>query len=303
MNNGKTILISGSTGFLGRQIIKSFKLKDLDFVTVGRSKSCDIRCDLIEEVPVIGKPFDTVIHCAGLAHYYPKSAEDEKRFYEGHVVVAQNLINALQGREVKKMVFISSVAVYGCDYGASINEELIPIPNTIYGRNKLEAEKIILDWGLKNGVDVYIFRLPLVVGDRAPGNLGKLVEAIMKKYYFFVKDINPKKSMILASDLADFLTDDKFSSPGIYNLTDGHHPSLREIETCIIKKYKVDFRPIGLPIFLIRIVGKIGDYLHFMPVDSNRLKKLTTDLTFDDQKARKNLNWNPQKVTDGWLST
>lgn len=297
----RSTLITGSTGFIGRHLVQSFKKKGDQIVTLGRSASNDVRCDLSLSIPEFNNYFSTVIHCAGLAHRYPRNPAEEKDFFDNHILAAQNLLTSLNHENCQKFIFISSVAVYGIDEGVNLSEMTEPLPKTIYGKCKLKAEELIQNWGKKNDVPVYIFRLPLVVGDNPPGNLGAMIKAMIKRYYFNIANINPKKSMVLAQDVADFLAEsEKFASPGIYNLTDGYHPSMREIEQCIMRKKNIGLKPVTLPFFLIRIFGWIGNWFPSAPINSFKVKKLSTDLTYSDEKARANLQWKPSLVIDGW---
>lgn len=297
----KKILLTGHTGFLGRVVLSAFRAKEFPCMTLSRSDQSDIVCDLAKDTPKIDGFYSAVVHCAGLAHRYPRNLEEERAFFESHVDGTRHLLNALSEKGCGKFIFISSVAVYGRDEGWLLNEEETLNPTMVYGKCKLAAEKEVIRWGQENNIPTYIFRLPLVVGDRPPGNLGAMVRAMSRGYYFKIGQINPKKSMVLATDFADFLTRfEEFDVPGIYNITDGYHPSLREIERCIARKYKLPTKPPGLPFFLIRMLGKIGDFFPTAPINTFKIKKLTTDLTYDDQNARFNLNWNPRRVIDAW---
>lgn len=300
MQNNDLTLITGATGFLGQHIVEEFQTKGLQTLSLGRSAKNDVVCDLAEGSPKGLEKVSVVIHCAALAHRYPKTEASKKEFYNNHIIASENLIKALDTKVCQKFIFISSVAVYGVDAGQLVSEELSPSPNTYYGECKLAVENLILTWGIKNQIPIYILRLPLVVGEAPPGNLGSMVKAIRNKYYVYIKKTNPRRSMVLATDVAKLLSSNQLNEPGIYNLTDGYSPSLREIETCILNKYNVRFKPIGLPFFLINLAAKLGDFFGFLPINSVKLKKLTSDLTFDDQVARTKLNWSPRKVIDGW---
>jgi GlcNAc-P-P-Und epimerase len=84
---------------------------------------------------------------------------------------------------------------------------------------------------------------------------------------------------------------------GIYNLTDGLHPSFRELEELICRHYQVALPKI-LPLVVAKVLGKVGDFLSFSPVNSSIIDKMTLDLIFDDSKARRELGWRPRKVLD-----
>jgi nucleoside-diphosphate-sugar epimerase len=101
--------------------------------------------------------------------------------------------------------------------------------------------------------------------------------------------------MVVAQDVAAFLP---IVAPvgGIYNLTDGVHPDFLELSS-VISKLKNKKKPFNLPFFVAKLMGSVGDLLdNRAPINSLKLKKITSDLTFDDSKARTLLNWNPQIV-------
>ena len=54
----------------------------------------------------------------------------------------------------------------------------------------------------------------------------------------------------------------------------------------------------SIPFQLVNFMAKVGDQISFFPVNTNRLEKLTSSLTFDDSKAVTDLNWKPTPVLD-----
>jgi hypothetical protein len=56
---------------------------------------------------------------------------------------------------------------------------------------------------------------------------------------------------------------------------------------------------LNIPIFVAKVLGRLGDLIgDRAPVNSAKIRKITSDLTFNDDKARKVLNWNPKDVTN-----
>ena len=56
-----------------------------------------------------------------------------------------------------------------------------------------------------------------------------------------------------------------------------------------------------MPMWLARIIAKFGDLLGTKaPLNTNKLKKITSDLTFDDSKARETFGWNPTHVLEAF---
>ena len=289
------LLLTGGTGFLGKAIYKTFSP---NVITLGRSSFSDISIDLSKEIPFFSERIDLVIHCAGKAHSVPKTEIQKKEFYEVNVIGTQNLLKGLEKSVLpKEFVFISSVSVYGQDFGKNIDENHPLEAMDPYGLSKIEAEKIILDWCKVNNIICTILRLPLLVGKNPPGNLGAMINAIEKGYYFNIDGGKAKKSMVLAKDVASLIP--KVATiGGIYNLTDGIHPSFSELSIAISKQKKKK-SSMNLPLFIAKFMGYAGDILgDKVPVNSLKIKKITSDLTFDDSKARKLLSWNPQSVLE-----
>ncbi len=295
------VLLTGSSGFLGSSIKRYFTDINCDFLTLGKS-CCDFNHDLNNEICFSLPNFDTIIHAAGRAHILYGNVIDHNEFFNTNVNGTINLLNGLQKSTIlpKKFVFISSVSVYGKEIGINIKENSPLNALDGYGLSKIEAEKIIINWCKKNNVVCTIFRLPLVVGPNPPGNLGAMINGIKKGYYFNVAGGRAKKSMVLANDVSKFLL--KASDiGGIYNLTGKNHPSFAELSKHIAAQLGRK-KPVNLPYWLAKIVSLMGDVFgKIVPLNSSKLKKITSDLTFDDTKAKESFGWNPSNVLEGFI--
>jgi nucleoside-diphosphate-sugar epimerase len=291
------ILLTGSNGFLGSFILES--LQNFSVKCLNRDLS-HYNIDLSKNVPSFSECFDLVIHCAGMAHFLPLNESESKAFFDVNVNGTLNLLTGLQNKCIPRhFVFISSVSVYGIDSGVNIKEDSPLLANDPYGRSKIEAEEIVKKWCIKNNVIYTILRLPLVVGTNPPGNLGMMIHAIRKGYYFNISGGMAMKSMVLATDIAKYILD-AAEVGGIYNLTDGKHPTFNELSKCISKNLDKSFVP-NMPLFIAKVLAKIGDtFKDVVPINSYKLSKITSTLTFDDTKARKAFNWNPSPVFLGF---
>jgi nucleoside-diphosphate-sugar epimerase len=116
--------------------------------------------------------------------------------------------------------------------------------------------------------------------------------AIQKGRYVRIKGNPARKSIVSAEDVARIIPS-LIDKQGIFNLTDGFHPLFSQIEEAIARETGIPVR-FSLHIGLLRLVAKIGDYITLFPLNSARLKKMTSTLTFSDTKARSELGWNPQ---------
>ena len=292
-------LITGGKGFLGSVIAEKLAYS---CQTLGRSEDNDFVYDLSKGVPQIQEIFTNVIHCAGKAHVVPKTKQEKQVFFDVNVQGTKNLLEALKNNlaNIQQFIFISTIAVYGKDQGLNIAENTPLLGESSYAKSKMEAEQILLNWSKEHAIPLVILRLPLIVGDHPPGNLGAMMKAIKSGRYFSISNNNAKKSVVLANDVADFISNLKGKS-GTYNLTDGLHPTFKEIEEAIGFRFRKKIK-ISLPIGSLRMIAKLGDWVRILkipfPLYSERLNKMISSLTFSDEKARKELNWNPNPVLD-----
>ncbi len=290
-----TYILTGAHGFLGSYILK--QLENEKVFTLGRGSSNDLNCDLRHSIPTLPEA-KVVIHCAGKAHSLPKTPEEEEDFFAVNLRGTENLLKAVSTLKnpPDQFVFISSVAVYGREFGEMISESHPLNGKSPYAKSKIEAEKLIQEWGNYNGVPTLILRLPLLVGKNPPGNLGKMISGIAKGKYVTIGNGKARKSMVAASDVAKLIST-VHSVTGVFNLTDGYHPSIREIEKAIERKVGSSII-LSVPIIFAKIIAIIGDNFKVVPINTIVLGKLILDLTFDDRKARKLLKWKSENVLE-----
>ncbi len=291
-------LLTGSSGFLGNLISQEIS-KDNALFTLSRSDG-HYKINLDTEIADFGRSFDIVIHAAGKAHNIPKTEIEIREFKKTNVIGTLNLLKGLEVSGIPKMfVFISSVSVYGLQNGDDINELCNLNAKDPYGLSKIEAEKIIKIWCKKNNIKYTILRLPLVIGSKPPGNLGSMINAIRKGFYFNIDGGSARKSMVLVSDVSKCILR-AAEVGGIFNLTDGYHPNFNELSHLISIQFGKKIVP-NMPLFVAKILAFIGDKIGpKFPINSNKLIKITSALTFNDSKAREAFGWNPTPVLKGF---
>lgn len=291
------ILLTGASGFLGRTLKKHLQAHQV--TSLGRSSSA-ILLDLATTIPVFEKGFDLVVHAAGQAHLVPRSDAEINLFQLVNVQGTANLLAGLEKRIIPKyFVFISSVSVYGLETGLDINEDAPLDATDPYGKSKIAAEILVKEWCASHQVKCTILRLPLIAGPNPPGNLGFMLEGLRKGFYFNIGGGKARKSIVLAEDIGNFLIS-AAQTGGTYNLTDGEHPTFFALSRLMANKLNKSFVP-NIPYFLAFMLAKLGDILgHKAPINSLKLKKITTSLTFSDAKARLSFGWKPTPVLKGF---
>jgi nucleoside-diphosphate-sugar epimerase len=291
------ILLTGASGFLGSIILEHSNPDDV--LTLGRHQRSGIVSDFSKTIPTLPE-VDLVIHAAGKAHSIPKTALEKQAFFDVNVSGTVNILKGLMKNPPRSFVFISTVAVYGVESGTNINEDHPLSAKDPYGLSKINAEQVVIDWCKQHQVICTILRLPLLAGPQPPGNLGAMINGIKKGYYFNIDGGRARKSVVLAKDIAAIIPHVALTG-GIYNLTDGKHPSFKELSVTIAKQLHTRL-PKDMPLFIAKILAGAGNLIgQRSPINTNKLNKILADLTFDDRKARETIGWRPTAVIEGLI--
>lgn len=293
------LLFTGGTGFLGKNVMPILTQK-YEVTTCGITPDDMIKANLAKEAPELPERYDVVLHACGKAHVVPKTEAEKQAFYDVNYQGTVNMCTALEKAGVPKaLVFISTVAVYGCEYGNLITEEHPLEGDNPYAESKIMAEKYLTEWCALNGVVLGILRPSLLAGKNAPGNLGAMVNGIKKGFYMNIAGGKVVKSILMAEDIAHLLPllEEK---GGVYNVCDTRQPSFGEISISIANQLGKR-KPINIPYWMAWCMAKLGDLLgNKAPINSYKLEKMTKSLTFSNEKARKELNWEPLDVLSNY---
>lgn len=290
------LLFTGASGFLGYNILPILHKEYETVHTMGLGQEDDIKINLAKEVPPINTHYDIVLHACGKAHVVPRTPEEEKTFYDVNYEGTRNLCAALEKAGVPKaLVFISTVAVYGCESGELIAEDHPLNGDTPYAKSKIMAEEFLTTWCKEHGVVLGILRPSLLAGKNAPGNLGAMVNGIMKGFYLNIAGGKVCKSVLMAEDIARLLPL-VAEKGGVYNVCDTNQPTFGEISASVAKQLGKR-KPISIPYWMAWCMAKVGDLLGSKsPINSYKLSKMTESLTFSNEKARRELGWEPLDV-------
>ena len=281
----KKLLFTGASGFLGYNI-RPLLEKSYDVHSIGLTDEDDIKINMAKEVPPINTHYDVVLHAAGKAHTVPKTEAEKQVFYDVNYQGTVNLCKALENAGIPKaLIFISTVAVYGCEFGELIDEYHPLNGNTPYADSKIKAEEYLTKWCLDNQVKLSILRPSLLAGKNAPGNLGAMVNGIKKGFYMNIAGGKVVKSILMAEDIARLI------------------PILEEkgISMSVAQQLGKG-KPLSIPYWMAWCMAKVGDLLgNKAPINSYKLEKMTKSLTFSNEKARHELNWEPLDVLDNYV--
>lgn len=298
-SNMENLLFTGGTGFLGKNVMPILKER-YEVETCGITSDDMIKANLAKEVPVLDKHYDVVLHACGKAHVVPKTEAEKQAFFDVNYQGTVNLCAALEKVGVPKaLVFISTVAVYGCEYGDLITEEHPLNGDTPYAKSKIMAEEYLTEWCKKNDVVLGILRPSLLAGKNAPGNLGAMVNGVRKGFYMNIAGGKVIKSILMAEDIARIMPA-LIKKGGVYNVCDTRQPSFGELSVSVAKQLG-KCKPISIPYWMAWCMAKVGDMLGSKaPINSYKLEKMTQSLTFSNEKARRELGWEPLDVLENY---
>lgn len=307
------VAVTGGTGCLGRPLIEKllksgFEIRLLaqphDRIAPQLGERVQIITGELNSKDVLTKltgDCDVVFHLAGKVHTVPKTVSEQDAFYRVNVDGTRDLIQACTNNRVKRMIFFSTVGVYGKEGDFHGDERSLCEPVSVYAKSKLLAERIILDSAKEGGPQGVVLRFPVVYGPLDKGNVRKLIRAIRQKRFFYFGDGRCLRSMISSVNAAEAAVKAAFepvAGSGVFCVTDGRDYQLMELVDAICIALCTEWRPFHVPISAAMGLGKIGDIFETtfrmnFPVSSSTVMKLGRSLTFSCTKAKTLLRYEP----------
>ena len=323
------ILITGVHGFVGSNLVnalsKEHTIYGLDIIspikdgvrfTFGWGNLND------GEIPEV----DAIIHLAGKAHDTKNEAAADEYFKVNTELTKKIFDYFIAHDSIKKFVFFSTAKAAADKVDGVLTEDVVPTPIGPYGESKIAAERYILnkfkDYSLKlkdsSKVDsgkvetenselatdskpstinseqqtksVYIFRPCMIHGPGNKGNLNLLYGVVKKGIPWPLGAFDNRRTFTSIDNMCfavnGVLTKDVES--GIYNMGDDNALSTNELIEEICKSIGKKAHIWKLHKNLMNGVAKIGGALH-LPLDSERLRKLTENYISSNEKIKKAL--------------
>ncbi|MCF7917295.1 MAG: NAD(P)-dependent oxidoreductase [Candidatus Omnitrophica bacterium] len=189
------VLITGGTGFLGSHLAKQFKRKNAikimarkmesNYLTKDQLNTYDfVQCDIRNRNSIkrsLSSDIDLVIHCAGLINIR-KDGRCSPNLIETNLNATINLIESMIDRGIKKILFCSSMTVYGAKNKIPVKENSILNPIHFYGHSKKWAEEAIKFYAQQGLIKALIVRYPGLYGyPRKTGYIYNVSRKILHK--------------------------------------------------------------------------------------------------------------------------
>ena len=291
----KKITVIGGSGFVGTNLCRQLSLKQQDFeiIDLKMSNQFPEKCKIADVRDVNGLreaiTGDVVVN---LAAVHRDDVRDKSEYQRTNVDGAENVARVCSEKGIKKIVFTSTVAVYGfAEPGTSENGKISPFNE--YGRTKFEAEEKLRDWHESGDNALIIVRPTVIFGEGNRGNVYNLLNQIASGKFLMVGRGENKKSMAYIGNIVAFLescvnTDQNY---GVYNYVDTPDLTMNELVSQVRHTLKGK-RGVGvrLPFWLGMLLGYVADAVakvsgRNLPVSSIRVKKFTASTEFRSAKS------------------
>ena len=284
--SGKKIIVTGSSGFVGKNLVEELKRQDAKVLTLtdhdGR------RIDIRDQQRVKGitneiRNIDIVYHLAAITSV-PFSFENPGETYEVNVLGTLNILELCRLCNAEKIVFASSY-VYGQPQYLPIDEKHPLQPTNPYARSKILGEELCRAYNADFGVKCIILRPFNIYGIRQNKNfLIPLIIAQLRYGKIELKDPEPKRDFIYISDVIDaYIKAGEFNGNlDVFNIGYGKSYSVKEITEKIVQLYGKDVKT---------------NY------KNERRKNEITDTVADIRKAKGKMGWEPSVNIDTGLKS
>lgn len=183
------IIVTGGTGFVGGKLTARLMEKGYAVMVITRDKGRAagllsdkagiLEADISKKDGLKGLRADnigTIIHCAASLSYFG----DKVQLYEANIAGTMRLLGFAAANGIRRFIYISSTEAMGACSRKDIpmDESRPPAPLSSYGRSKLAAEKVVLDFAAANGIKAAVLRLGNVYGPPSPAFIKPIAEAV-----------------------------------------------------------------------------------------------------------------------------
>jgi len=304
------ICVTGGSGFIGSRLVKELLAQKHEVVIYDKVKSnkfpdISIEAD-VRDVDALVKATKNVEVIYNLAAEHQDNVTPLSLYHDVNVGGAKNVITAAQKNNIKKIIFTSTVAIYGLNRGVP-NEEMSPAPFNEYGKTKLEAEKLFLDWQQTSMENCLVMLRPAVIfGEENRGNVYNLIKQISTGKFVMIGNGKNYKSMGYVGNIAAFLLYClKFDGGvNIYNFSDKPDLTSKEIVEVAKKSLNIHKNSLKIP-YSIGIAG--GAFLDIVskitgkkfPVSKIRIKKFCANTQISTDKLQSTNFKPPYTIAEG----
>lgn len=293
------IHVVGGSGFIGTRLCQVLQREGLPFAIVDKRVGSDFpdqtRLADVRDITALQAAIDEGAVLVNLAAEHRDDVRPISLYYDVNVQGAANLCAVAEAKGVQRIVFTSSVAVYGfapvgTDESGTIN------PFNDYGRSKAQAEEVLKAWQAKDPErrSLVILRPTVVFGERNRGNVYNLLKQVASGRFMMVGAGTNRKSMAYVENVAAFLRHATGLGPGLhlYNYIDKPDFTMNHLVEVIDSALgQPGKRRPRLPFALGLGIGHVFDLVARLsgrnfPISAIRVRKFCADTSYDTAIAR-----------------
>lgn len=292
------IALIGGSGFLGTRLTELLlQTTDHDIVIIDKVKS-----DKYPQLTQLGNVLDRdklTMLLAGvdlvvlLAAEHRDDVTPVAKYYDVNVGGMENTLAAMENNAIKRMVFTSSVAVYGLGK-ENPTEETAVAPFNHYGESKLQAERVLEKWNLTHtDWNIHVIRPTVIFGEGNRGNVYNLLQQIASGRFMMIGKGDNQKSMSYIGNIVAFiayLITEKTSGYHLYNYGDKPDLTTNDLVYYTSEVLGRNIPTLRIPYALGLLGGYAFDVLAFLfrrkfAISSVRVRKFCAVTQYDASKA------------------
>jgi nucleoside-diphosphate-sugar epimerase len=245
--------VIGGSGFIGTVLVRALRESGHSVRIIDKARSVAFP-DLHVEADVRDQE-GLAAACAGCSALYNLAAEHaddvqpHSLYHEVNVTGAKHVCAVAEHHGIERLVFTSSVAVYGL-VEEEVDERGPVRPFNDYSRTKLEAEQVFRDCASRQpNRSLTIVRSTVVFGPGNRGNVYNLLAQVARGRNLVVGDGTNRKSMASVENVADFLAFVLRFGPGVhlYNYVDKPDLDMNELVSLASQTLGGDAKPRHVP--------------------------------------------------------
>lgn len=311
------VTLIGGSGFVGTRLIEllssspgDYSCRNIDLLPSHFFNDLTVTGDVCdaERLPGLIEGSDVVVLLAAKHHddVFPRSL-----YYDTNVGGMRNTLRAMEKAGCRRLVFFSSVSVYGINR-PNPDETFPPDPINDYGRSKWEAEKVIEEW-MESHPDwnIDIIRPTVIFGERNRGNVYNLLHSIQAGKFMMVGPGRNKKSMAYVGNVVAFvkyMIDNVTEGLNVFNYIDKPDTDMISLVEHVQNVLGKRIPAVRVPYWLGMMGGYCFDALAFLTrkklsISSVRVKKFCATTQFDTSKAMATGFVAPFSLKDGLSRT
>lgn len=297
--NDNEIAIVGGAGFVGSRLANRFKKQNISFNVYDIDCSDKLNKTIyldIENVATLDQLKKTSI-IINLAAVHRDDVRPLSRYDDVNIQGSINICNVARKYNINKIIFTSSVAIYGFA-SADTNESGMPNYFNDYGRTKYFAEQVFKDWQMEDSKKrtLVIVRPTVIFGEGNRGNVYNLLKQLASDRFIMFGNGKNRKSMAYVENVAAFLEYSLSFNRGIhiYNYVDKPDFDMNALVS-MTKKTLFGKNNVGLrlPAFIGTILGHLVDILakitgKSLSVSGIRIKKFMATTQFSSSVSKTN---------------